>query len=254
MSKRRTRAARLGLAIVLAREPASAGPPFVTDDPEPIGYRHWELYVASQNEHDADGWSGTLPHFEVNYGVVPNVQLHVIAPLAYFAPTSGALHYGFGDMELGAKIRFIQEGEWVPQIGTYPMLEVPTGSERLGLGNGSAQIFLPLWIQKSFGQWTTYGGPGFWFDTGNADRHWWFFGWELQRRLVDELTLGAELFYLTPKEPGGEHDARFNVGAIIDLTETHHILASAGRGFVGPNLFQFYLAYIATLGPSSDDQ
>lgn len=253
MSKRSARAAGLGLAIVFARRQASAGPPFVTDDPEPIGHRHWELYVASQNYHDSTGWTGTAPHFEANYGVVPNVQLHVIVPLAYSVPRGEVAHYGFGDMELGAKIRFVQESQWVPQIGTYPMLEVPSGSERLGLGNGSAQVSLPLWIQKSFGPWTTYGGPGFWLDTGKTDRHWWYLGWELQRRLVEELALGVEFFYLTPKDAGGEHDARFNVGAIIDVTETHHILISAGRGFVGPNLFQGYLAYLVTLGPSSED-
>lgn len=228
-------------------ELAIAGPPFVTDDPEPIGHRHWELYLASQNAHEATGWSGWAPHFEANYGVIPNVQLHVIAPLAYVVPNDGPAQYGLGDMELGSKIRFVQEGEWTPQIGTYPMLEVPTGSERRGLGNGSTQIFLPLWVQKSFGQWTTYGGPGVWFDTASSDRHWGFFGWELQRRLIQELSLGVEIFYLTPKGPEGEQDLRFNVGAIIDANEVHHVLVSAGRGLVGPNLFQCYLAYLVTL-------
>jgi hypothetical protein len=226
------------------------GPPFITDDPEPIGHRHWELYVASQTYHDAGGWIGTAPHLEANYGVVPNVQLHVIAPFVYDAPVDGGTRYGFGDMELGAKIRFVQEGDWVPQIGTYPMFEVPTGSSRRGLGNGSAQIFAPLWLQKSFGPWTTYGGPGFWIDTGRPSRHWWFFGWELQRRIVDAVALGAEVVYWTPPEAGTQADVRFNVGAILDLTETHHILVSAGRGIVGPNLFQAYLAYLVTLGPS----
>jgi hypothetical protein len=34
-----------------------AGPPFVTDDPEPVAYQHWELYLASQHIETADGWS-----------------------------------------------------------------------------------------------------------------------------------------------------------------------------------------------------
>ena len=237
-----------GLLLYPAR--ALAGPPFVTDDPEPIEHRHWELYLASQTVHDRDGWSGTAPHFEANYGVVPNVQLHVIAPFAYFAATRGSTHYGYGDMELGAKIRFVREGAWVPQIGTYPMLEAPTGSQRDGLGNGSAQVFLPIWLQKSFGEWTTYGGPGLWMDVGHGDRRSWYFGWELQRRIVEHLSLGAEVFYLTPKEPGDEHDLRFNVGAIIDVNDSHHFLVSAGRGLVGPTSFQGYFAYLVTLGPS----
>jgi hypothetical protein len=48
---------------------------------------------------------------------------------------------------------------------------------------------------------------------------------------------------------GGEADSRFNVGAIVDFTESHHLLLSAGRGFAGPNLFQGYVAYQLTFGP-----
>ena len=235
--------------LLLPRGPALAGPPYTTDDPEPVEHRHWELYLASQTFHERDGLTVTAPHFEVNYGVIPNVQLHLIAPLVYAASSDRAGHYGYGDTELGIKYRFVQEGEWLPQIGTFPLLEIPTGSHAHDLGNGSGQLFLPLWLQKSFGPWTTYGGAGFWVDLGRAERHWWYVGWQAQRRLADELTLGAEVFYLTPADPGDEGDVRFNVGAIVDLSETHHVLLSAGRGFSGPNLFQGYIAYLATLGP-----
>jgi len=40
----------LGGALV-----AVAGPPFVTDDPEPVDYRHWEFYIASMHTETADG-------------------------------------------------------------------------------------------------------------------------------------------------------------------------------------------------------
>jgi len=69
---------------------ALAGPPFVTDDPEPVDYQHWEFYIASQHTETSDGWSGTAPHIEINYGVITNVQLHLIAPLAYDAPKDGS--------------------------------------------------------------------------------------------------------------------------------------------------------------------
>ena len=49
---------------------AYGGPPFVTDDPEPVEYQHWEFYVASQDSRLGGDWSGTGPHFELNYGVV----------------------------------------------------------------------------------------------------------------------------------------------------------------------------------------
>lgn len=238
------------VAILLIPSSAFAGPPYVTDDPEPVDYRHWELYLASQTSHDPDGWSGTAPHFEVNYGVIPDVQLHLIAPLAYFAATGGGTSYGYGDTELGIKVRFVHEGNWMPQIGTFPFLEVPTGSSRRGLGNGSAQLFFPIWLQKSFGPWTTYGGAGFWMDAGDTGRNWWYFGWQVQRDILEGLAVGAEVFDVTPKEKGEDNEIRFNIGAVIDVTDTHHVLLSAGRGIVGPNRFQGYVAYQATLGPS----
>jgi hypothetical protein len=249
MNGRARATAFVSLVVASGSGRALAGPPYNTDDPEPVEYRHWELYLASQNSHDRDGWTGTAPHVEVNYGVVPNVQLHLIAPLAYSVPNDGRSAYGFGDTELGIKYRFVQEQKWVPQIGTFPLLEVPTGSRHLGLGNGTVQVFLPLWLQKSFGLWTTYGGAGFWIDAGRPDRHWWYFGWLVQRQVFQGFTLGAEIFHLTPRERGTEHDIRFNVGALIDFSDEHHLLLSAGRGFAGPNLFQGYIAYQATLGP-----
>ena len=78
--------AELLLLFVLLPRVALAGPPFKTDDPEPVEYKHWEIYLASQYSHDQDQNSATLPHIEVNYGVVPNVQVHLIAPLVYVKP------------------------------------------------------------------------------------------------------------------------------------------------------------------------
>lgn len=49
---------------------AVAGPPYVTDDPEPAELHHWEVYLATIDQWSReDGWSGTSPHIEVNYGV-----------------------------------------------------------------------------------------------------------------------------------------------------------------------------------------
>jgi hypothetical protein len=240
----------LGLAALFVSSTASAGPPYITDDPEPVEHRHWEVYLASQSFQDKHGWTGTAPHVEVNYGVVPNVQLHVIAPVAYSAPASGSGAYGYGDTELGVKYRFVQETKWTPMIGTFPLFEVPSGSEREGLGNGTAQTFLPVWLQKSFGSWQTYGGVGVWLDLGDRTRHWWFFGWQLQRQLLEWLTVGAEVFHQTPAGLTGESESRFNVGAVVDFSEVHHLLLSAGRGFEGPNLFQGYVAYQVTFGPA----
>jgi hypothetical protein len=228
---------------------ALAGPPFVTDDPEPVKYQHWEFYAASQSTKTADGWSGTAPHFELNYGVISDVQLHLIAPLAYDAPTEGDRHYGYGDTELGVKYRFIQETDWSPQVGVFPLLEIPTGNSDEGLGSGHVQAFLPLWLQKGLGSWTFYGGGGYGINPGAGNRDWTFLGAVAQVQVMENILIGAELYHRTSTKVGGEADTAFNLGTVIDVTHHHHLLASAGCSIDGPTRFQAYIAYQLTFGP-----
>jgi hypothetical protein len=183
------------VVLVLIFSPrAFAGPPYITDDPEPVEYQHWEVYFASIFAKQPDAWTSTAPHVEVNYGVVPDVQLHTILPMTLYAPADGASSYGYGDTEVGVKYRFVHEGDWLPQIGTFPLLEVPTGSHARNLGSGHLQTFLPLWLQKSEGQWTAYGGGGYWINPGDGNRNWWFTGIVIQRQVLPNLTPGGSFF------------------------------------------------------------
>jgi hypothetical protein len=240
------------LIVLLSHGPqeALAGPPYLTDDPEPVEYQHWELYLASLDFKTAGDWSGTAPHVEVNYGVVSNVQLHLIAPLAYDAPSVGPRHYGYGDTELGVKFRFLQETERMPQVGVFPLLEFPTGSSKDNLGNGHPQLFLPLWLQKSWGSWTTYGGGGYGINSGASNQNWGFVGVVLQRQVLTNVLIGAEVYHQTARQLGGANDTAFNVATVIDFSEQHHLLFSAGRSIDGPTEFQFYLAYQFTFDNS----
>jgi hypothetical protein len=239
------------LAVILLEGlfKALAGPPFLTDDPEPVDYQNWEFYIASQHTETAGGWSGTAPHIELNYGVITNVQLHLIAPLAYNAPSGGGTHYGYGDTELGVKFRFIQETDRLPQVGIFPLLEVPTGSESDGLGSGHVQAFLPLWLQKSSGDWTIYGGGGYGINSGAGNENWGFVGAVVQKQVTKNVLVGGEIYHRTTMETGGRGDTAFNIGTVIDFTEHQHLLVSAGRSLDGPTDFQLYIAWQFTFGP-----
>ena len=127
---------------------ALAGPPFLTDDPEPVDYQNWEFYIASMHTQTADGWSGTAPHIEVNYGVDHQRAASPHRATGLQRAVGRQSHYGYGDTELGVKFRFIQETDHMPQVGIFPLLEVPTGSESEGLGSGHWQAFLPVWAAK----------------------------------------------------------------------------------------------------------
>ena len=238
----------LGLALA---GKIHAGPPFVTDDPEPVDYQHWEFYVASADAKLGGDWSGTAPHFELNYGVVPNVQLHLIAPLAYDVPPGGKSHYGYGDTELGAKIRFLQETNFLPEAAIFPLFEVPTGSAGDNLGNGHLQVFLPVWLQKDWGSWTVYGGGGYGINSFSGNGDWGFVGGVLQNQVLSNVTIGAEIYHQTVLETDFPNKGTaFNVGTVIDFSEHQHLLLSAGRSIVGPVDFQCYIAWQFTFDNS----
>ena len=219
-------------AALFGGGPAHAGPPFITDDPEPVELGHWEVYAFSAGAIGQGDASGVGPSIEVNYGAAPNLQLHVIGNIAYDDPAGGPAVMGLGDTELGVKYRFISPGEddWYPQVGVFPLVEIPTGDARRNLGAGYTQVFLPLWVQKDFGKWTTYGGGGYWVNPGPGARDYWFAGWLLQRQVTEKLALGLEIFHQTASMVGRGGSTGFSAGGQYDLDEHHHLLFSAGQG------------------------
>jgi hypothetical protein len=221
-----------GWILLIVLGSAWAGPPFITDDPEPVDLEHWEVYTFSAGALGSNDASGLGPAMEVNYGAAPNLQLHVIVPLAFDAPAGSCTRLGLGDTELGVKYRLVTSGpdDWWPQVGVFPLVEVPTGDAKRGLGAGETQVFLPVWLQKDWGKWTTYGGGGYWINPGSGNRNYWFAGWELQRQVTDKLALGVEVFHQTASMMGRGGSSGFNVGIIYDFTGHEHLLFSTGKG------------------------
>jgi hypothetical protein len=231
-------------ALFFGWSTAFAGPPFRTDDPEPVGYRHGEVYLFSTGTRDADGTSGVGPAVEFNYGILPDTQFHIISPVAFNAPHGRASSSGYGDTELGIKYRFVHQTDTLPDAGTFPLVEIPSGDAHKGLGSGKAQFFLPVWLQKDFGKWTIYGGGGYWVNPGSGNRNWWFSGVLLQYSFTEDLYLGGEVFHQTGETAGGKNSTGFNIGGGLPLPGECQILFSAGSGLhhASTNRFSYYLA------------
>lgn len=240
---------------------SQAGPPFLTDDPVPVDYQHWEINNYATSVF-ANGASFTAaPGSDINYGILPDVQAHVNVALATSATEGVGTNFGLADLELGVKYRFIdaKSEDWWPQIAVFPLLDLPTGNPAEGLGTGRVHAFLPIWVQKDFGDWTTYGGGGYWINPGPANRGYWFTGWALLRKITDSLELGGELYHQTASStairgtagfPIGTKDSTgFNIGGTYDFDKTYHLLFSGGTGLENrqsTNEFSFYLALQVT--------
>jgi len=223
-------AAVLCSSLIIA--PIHAGPPFVTDDPEPPPPGGWEINVPFILERTPGKTEMDTPLFDLNYGL-PNIQLKLEIPVRIVNRDNNGTATCVGDLLLGVKWRFFNNEQSQVQIGVYPQLLIPTGNESRGLGEGRTAFVLPLVAQKSWGKWTTYGNVGYWWQTAAETRNYVYAGAVLEREINDCLTLGVELFGNSPKEHGGHSDVAFNVGGTWKLSQHLNLLFAGGRDIVG---------------------
>ena len=222
-----------------------AGPPYNTDDPEPTEHKHYEIIVATEYNRNIEGKSGTKPHIEINYGLVPDVQVGISIPYAFSKPAHEKSNYGLGDIELSLKYRFIQETKTTPMVAFFPSYKSTTGNESKGLGDGASAYFLPIWLSKSWGDWTVNTGAGYTITHAAEVKNTWFLGWQISKQINEQLSLGAELFHETEAASDEGSSTGFNLGAIYDISERHHILFSAGKGLRNANRTNQFSSFIA---------
>jgi hypothetical protein len=224
-----------------------AGPPFLTDDPEPVELKHWEFYLSSIDVIESHVFSGTLPHFETNYGIFPNIQVHLLLPINYNSQPQQQINIGYAYTEFGIKYRFVSESENIPQIGTFPIIEIPT-LQNSQFSSNKLELYIPVWIQKKWDKITSYGGAGIWINPGADNKNWIFAGWLLQYDFSKKITLGGELFYHTATSVNDKPLLGFNFGGALNFSEESHFIYSVGHNiYTSGNIFMFYAGFLLTI-------
>ena len=224
----RTRAISPGmLALMLLPAAALAGPPYVTDDPEPTDKGHYEVYLFDEASGGRDGVSGSYG-IDFNYGAGENLQLTAAIPIVYERPTGERSSSGLGNIELAAKYRFVHNGEsggW--DVAFFPRLFLPASSERVG--EKHASLLLPLWFQHEWEKdWATFGGGGCVINRGGDSRDFCIAGWALTWQALPKLQLGAELVHQGADSRDGHASTQFGAGMKYDINDSLHLLAYAG--------------------------
>lgn len=228
--------------VLAMAAPAAAGPPYVTDDPEPTDLGHWEVYGFVSGTHfggETDGDGG----LDINYGAAPDLQLTFVLPTAY--EKSVGRHLGFGDIEAAVKYRFMHqsEGSLAPDVAFFPAVSIPTASHRVGSGHWN--LILPFWAQKDFGDWSVFGGGAYTFNPGAGNKDYWDGGLSIAREITKRFSLGAEIYHHTAEAVGAHEFTGMNVGATYKVSEHWSVLAAGGPGLSHPEeggRYGFYLA------------
>jgi len=227
--------------------PAWAGPPYVTDDPEPTDYRHYEVYGFTGGTTTRDGTS-TTTGIDFNYGGAENVQLTAVLPLVYDAPAFGADTFGIGNIELAAKFKFLHQDTAGADVAFFPRVFLPTISAQAG--EHHASLLLPVFVERTWGDWSTFGGGGCTLNRGGDSEDFCQVGWVVTRQVMPALNLGVEVYHQGADTKGGKASTGVGVGAIYDLNDNYHLMASFGPGIQNAaetNRYTWYAALLFTL-------
>ncbi len=226
-------------ALVMAASTLLAqGPPYQTDDPVPVDLHHYEFYIFGSADGTPVEMDSLGPAFEFNWGALPRVQLHAILPWAVVAPSNnpvylpagtGSSAFGLTDMELGAKVAYIRESKYMPQIGSFTMFEIPTGSYDRGLGVGKVWYKLPLWLQKNIGHWLLDGGAGETIVPQTQYRNFPYGGFLLKYAFGERLELGGEVFAHGRE---GFATAQTEASTLVDVGGYYHFKHHPGEQFL----------------------
>lgn len=218
---------RLAAALILAgvAAPAIAGPPYLTDDPVPTDTGHWEIYAFTAGEGHGSALAQDLG-LDLNYGAVAGVQLTATLPLTFTHEPVEGWRDGTGDVELGAKYRFLDDKKVGFSAAIFPRAILPTASHSPG---EKARFLLPLWLEKDFkGGASLFGGGGYEVNPGQGNRDFWEGGIAVTKDLGEELSLGTEISWQGSDTVGGTDQTRAGVGSIIKLSEHDNLLISGG--------------------------
>lgn len=249
------------LLLCASRVWSQAGPPFQTDDPTPVDLGHYEAYVFGGLDGTPVELDTVGPAFEFNWGAIPDIQLHAILPLGAIVPSNNPVYapagagpraFGVTDTELGVKFGFIHQTSHRPQIGSFTMFEIPTGSYAKGLGVGRVWYKLPLWAEKEFGPWSLCGGMGYAVVPQFQYRNYLYGGFLVKREVNKKLELSAEIFSHAAE---GLAAAQTQASTLIDAGGYYHfnspglqLLFAYGHSVAGQTENYAYLGLYRTWG------
>lgn len=232
-------------ALIIGSGPSGlawAGPPFLTDDPDPTETSHWEIYgPAAEVGGKGSDYEGAFG-VELNYGAAPNVQITLGLPVG-FVHEGRSVHYGRGDIEVSVKYRFYHDEDAGFSIALFPGLSLPTASG--GLGSSKVTALLPIWAQKDIGPWSVFGGGGYAINPGIENRNYWTGGVALAREITDSLLAGIEIDRQGADTMVGRASTSLGLGGIVDISPQLRLLASAGPTFLDGEGAPGFHAFIA---------
>lgn len=199
------------------------GPPMLTDDARVADYKEWELNTSFNLSVTENNTVLSIPHLDLNYGILPNLQLKIEAPLLLDFRKGDSSKTEIGDVIAGVKYRFLGEEKHLVSAATFPQYTL----------NNTRGFFLPVFIEKTFNQFLLGAGvANFWGEDGR-DHH--EFGFLTGYRTTEKLHLMLEYYSIYNHHLVKGQNGFMNFGFRQELNESFFLMASLGTQLDAPS-------------------
>jgi hypothetical protein len=218
---------RLFIATALCSTGAEAGPPLSIDDPGILDPGQAEIILAGSVESRQAGADWFFPILDVSYGLTPNVQLALVAARIVHSPDDGGTKSDFGPGVIGVKWRFLNRGALQMSVAPYYETLLRDGAEDRGVIDDVDSWVIPVEFQYDLEGWRINGEAR--YAAIQDDRDQWGYGLAATFPVSPSLEAMFEL-HGGADRTFDDHGLLYRAGVDLAVSESFHVLASAGSG------------------------
>ncbi len=207
--------------------PALAGPPLSIDDPGILDPGQWEIIVAGAGQWRDSGDFYELPVLDVSYGLSENVQASAVVTRVESRPEGESRRSDFGAAQVAAKWRFVNSGPFQAAVSVLYEFNVRNGAVDRGVVEDTDTWAIPLDVEYAFSAWRIGAELAYAGVRGEEDE--WGYGVAAYLPVGERVELLAEIAGATDRD-WSDHSYGYRLGADVAVSETFHVLISAGSG------------------------
>jgi len=222
---------------------------FIVDSPTPTPYENVFIDLHSSFSQTKRKTDMNTPALESYVGVYPEYSIQLVVPASLAKPKKKPAEYGYGDVRLGIKHRFIQETKWRPQAAFYPKFTFPSGDPERGIGNRTWTGTIPFWMQKNWDALKVTTGGGYGLNPARDKFNFLFGGILLQYQFTKSLMLGNEIVVQEPRSVTDGSEVIYNFGGSYNFTPNSYVLFSTGHTIHGQRRLIAFLGFGVNWGP-----
>lgn len=215
-----------GIAPVLLGQ--EGGPPMLTDDGRVADFKEWEINTSFNTSIYKDYTELSVPHVDLNYGLLSWLQLKVEVPLIIAIERNQDTKVMAGDIAAGIKMKFLDEEKHFVSAATFPQYFFNF--------NGDQGVLLPVFVEKTLGRFLIGEGFGYFF--GKGQQNTIEFGSLIGYRPTETLNLMVEYFLLKHYDrynPVAGTPGYVNLGFRWEVSDSFMFMGSFGTQVVTPS-------------------